>query len=63
MKNMEVLNFFLGKIINHIQPSADLNRFGKVRAIGDGVATVFRPIVFSFSPQLHLFTEALRAFS
>lgn len=48
---------------NYIQHRADINSFGKVIAIGDGVARVFGSIVFCFSTQFCLFIEAVRGLS
>ena len=39
--NKQLLKFYLKQIGNYIQQKADINSFGKVIAIGDGVARIF----------------------
>ena len=48
---------------NYIQQKADINSFGKVIAIGDGVARVFGLIIFCFLGQLHFFRKAASVLS
>ena len=61
-KKQTLLKIYLGEILNYIQHKADINSFGRVIAIGDGVARVFGLTVFCFLEQLDLFRKTAPVF-